>query len=125
MTDSEVDSDMNTALAIVIMLALLVAVLVYVPRFFVKRAMRKVVAIFRKVGATSPKQATTLESLGLVQAGFVDRMFKPRDYRPQAARLLIQVGIILPTDDGTYYLSEQALEDSPVKKWAGIEDRPA
>ncbi len=44
-----------------------------------------------------------------------------RDYRPYAIRLLGQAEIILGTEEGGLYLSEEKLEGSPVKKFARLE----
>ena len=108
----------STTLIIILLFLGAVAVLIYLPRFLWRRAMRQVIAVFRKHGATSPSQATTLESLGLVRAGPVDRMFKTRDYRPQAVTVLGQTGIIRANEEGLFYLSEETLANSPVKDLA-------
>jgi hypothetical protein len=108
--------DMTTAVVMVIVVGLLIATIAYAPGFFAKRAVRKVVSRFRRKGALDPATATTMEELGLIEGGLMDRMFKPRDYRPLAARLLLQAGVIRATDDGGVYLSEEELDRSRFKK---------
>ena len=114
---------MTTALVLVIALVVLIAVAFYVPRLFLRRAVRSLVALFRKHGATDPKTAATPQELGVVEQNYVDKMFKRRDYRPLAARVLAHAGIIRATDDGRVYLCEEELERSPLKRYAPT--RPA
>lgn len=111
---------MTTALVIALTIAVAVMAVVYLPRYMLKRAVRQVVALFRKSGATSSRKATTLEELGLVPRGFMDRMFRVRDYKPYAVRLLSQANVLRTNRAGKVYLSEEELESSPVKQWAGL-----
>ena len=107
-------------LGFVVIVVLLFAGAFYVSRLLFYKAVRQVVFLFRKRGATSPKSAATLEDLGLAGGGLRDRLFKPRDYRPYALRLLAQANIVRETEEGKAYLSEAELERSPVKKVARI-----
>jgi|WetSurMetagenome_2_1015567.scaffolds.fasta_scaffold41923_2 hypothetical protein len=111
---------MTATAVIVLVLVLLVVAAFYVSRFLGLRAVRMVVSVFRKQGATDPKSAKSLDELGLAPARLMGRMFKGRDYRPQALRLLGRAEIIRATEEGGLYLSEQALENSHIKKVAGI-----
>ena len=111
---------MTTVLVMVLLIVALIAALIYIPRVLMRRAIRSVVSLFRERGATGPTSATTLEELGLVRGGPLDRMFRPRDYRPQALRLLAEGKIIRTTEEGRVYLSEEELEHSPVKRFARI-----
>jgi hypothetical protein len=99
----------------------LFAVLILVPRMMLKRAVRKVVKQFRREGAISPETAKTAAELRLPQGGIFAGMGRFRDYRPYAVRLLGQAEIILGTEKGGLYLSEEKLEGSPVKKFARLE----
>lgn len=112
---------MTATLVLVLILVLLAAAVFYLPRLLTKRAIREVVLLFRERGATDATSASVLEELGLVQRGLFDRMFRMRDYRPQALRLLAQADIIRAAEGDRFYLSECALENSQVKKFAGIE----
>jgi hypothetical protein len=111
---------MTNVLAVVLMFGVLIAAAVYVPRFLLRKAVRNVVSLFRRRGATSPTSATTLEQLGLVQKRGLEKVGRLRDYRPYALSLLTQANIIRATEGGTLYLSEETLEHSPVKGFAGI-----
>ena len=114
-------SDQMSVLVTVLAIGVLIVVMFYVPRLLVKRAVRKVVAQFRERGAISPETATTLAELGLVQDSFYNRVFRLRNYRPYAVRMLGQAELLRATEEGTVYFSEEAFEHSPVKKFARME----
>lgn len=85
-----------------------------------QRAVRTVVSAFRERGALDAKRAMTLEALGLVQAPIFRRMFRPRDYRQQAMRMLGREGIIEMIEGERLYLSQDALAQSRLKNFANI-----
>jgi len=117
-----VGDQVSATLAVIILLVVLVGAVYYIPRFLVGRAVKKVVAIFRKAGATSPQTAKSLDELGLAPKSYAQRMFRTRDYKPYAARLLGQAEIMRATEEGKVYLSEEALANSPqVKKFARMD----
>lgn len=111
---------MTATVAAVLILMLLVVAAVYVSRFLAMRAVRVIVSVFRKQGATDAESAKSLDELGLAPAGLLGGMFKGRDYRPHALRVLGQAGIIRAAEGGRFYLSERALDDSQIKKLARI-----
>jgi hypothetical protein len=92
----------------------------YLSRVLMSKALRDVVARFHKLGATQAENAASLEQLDLAPGRMFERMFKRRDYKPSALRLLIQSGIVITTEDGTLYLSEDALERSNLKATSRI-----
>jgi hypothetical protein len=111
---------MKATVVLALILVLLVVASIYVSRFLSLRAVRVVVSTFRKQGAIDAESARSLEELGLVRARLLEGMFRGRDYRPQALRLLAQAEIIRPVEGGRFYLSEPALENSRIKKVARI-----
>ena len=111
---------MTATTVLVLILVLLVVAAMYVSRFLGLRAVRVVVATFRKQGATDAETAKSLGELGLAPAGLLGGMFKGRDYRPHALRLLSQAEIIRAAEGGRLYLSERALADSRIKTVARI-----
>lgn len=111
---------MTTVLVVLIFLAVVILMAIYVPRYLLRRAIRDVVARFRELGAVSPESAATPQELGLGPRGVLESTFRMRDYRPYAVRMLAQADIIRPTEDGRIYLSEDELERSPVKRFAGM-----
>ena len=111
----------TTALVMVLLVGAGVATMVYVSRFLYRRAMRDLVSLFRERGATSPSNAVTPEELGLVRASPFENMFRLRDYRPQALRVLGKANIVRATEAGGLYLSEEELKRSPIKSFAKID----
>jgi hypothetical protein len=112
---------MTNVAAVGILIVVLIVVMIYVPRLLLRKATRNVVSLFRGRGAVSPKRATTLEQLGLAPRSRLEKLTRVRDYRPYALRLLKETNVIRATEDGTLYLSEETLENSPVKRFARIE----
>jgi hypothetical protein len=112
---------MKTTVVLIVILGVLLALAIYVPRLQVRRAMRNLILLFRKREATDPATAVALEEVGVFRRNAVQQMFKSRDYRPLAARALLQTGIIQATEDGKVYLSEYELERSPLKESLHIE----
>jgi hypothetical protein len=115
-----VSGQASTTLVILLVLGGLIVGATYLSRFLLRKAVRDVVSLFRRQGATSPATAATLEELGLARSPF-DRIFRLRDYRPTALRLLAQANIIRNAEEGRLYLSEDELKRSRVKEFAGIE----
>jgi hypothetical protein len=107
-------------LAFVLLLAALVFGAIQLMRFLFRRAVRNVVSLLRQRGATSPAGARTPQELGLAPQGPLDKMFKMRDYRQDALRVLGQADIVRATEEGAVYLSEDELARSPLKKLARI-----
>jgi hypothetical protein len=82
-----------------------------------KRAIAKVREIFYRHGAIGVENAKTVVELGLTPPSFLERLTKPRDYKPQALQYLKQAGEVLMTGDGKLYMAEEQqnkrLRDSP------------
>lgn len=87
-----------------------------IPRFMLNRAIAKVIKIFREQNVINIKSARTLEELGLKPRTIVDTLFKGRDYKQYAVQLLSKGEIILMTQDGRVYLSEEKLAQSGLDK---------
>jgi len=104
---------------VIIILLIIVGLLVmfFLPQLLVMRAVPKVIKMFRRYNAVSPRDAKTPEELGFNPRTMLIRMLKPRDYRPRALQVLISQGIIKTTEDGKLYLSEETLGFS---RWRGI-----
>jgi hypothetical protein len=113
---------MQTVMSILIILVLLV--LVYLMwRALLARGFRRVVAVFRENKALNPNKAKTLEAMGLEERKglFGTAMFTRRDYRQTAMRILGQERIIKMTEGPKFYLDEDALRSSRVKRFANIQ----
>ena len=97
---------MNEVLFLVLLGIAGILVMLFVPQLMMKRAIPKVIQAFRQNNAVGPKNARTLEELGLKPKGILESMGR-RDYKPRALQFLISVNIIQMTEEGKFYLSEE------------------
>jgi hypothetical protein len=105
----------NDWVVIALLFIVLLFALFFIPQFMMKRAIRAVIRIFRDNNAIGIKQAIAAEELGLQPRRMVERMMKPRDYKPRALQLLMSQEIIQMTEDGKLYLLEEKLDASRLK----------
>lgn len=105
---------MNTVLFVVLVVVIGLAAIFFIPQLLIRRALGQVIRNFRRQNATNPHAAKTQEELKLAPKSYLMRMMSTRDYKPQAMDLLINAKIIMTTEDGKYYLSEQSLAESPI-----------
>lgn len=82
----------------------------FVPAWMIKRNIPKVIGIFREKHAIGIQNAKTVEELGLKQKAILERMLSRRDWKPKALDLLIQTQIVLITEDGKLYITEESLD---------------
>ena len=106
---------MNDWIIIALLFIVLLFALFVIPQFMMKRAVRAVIRIFRDNHATGIKEAKTAEELGLQPKRLVERMMKPRDYKPRALQLLMSQEIVQMTEDGKLYLMEEKLDASRLR----------
>ncbi len=107
---------MQTAIFILAIVLFLFLGLFVIPQFLTKRAMRKVVKILRKAGATSAKTAKLPAEVGLSPRSFMEGMFRGRDYKQPAIGVLRQAGIVGVTEEGKVFLLEDRLQGSRIGK---------
>lgn len=79
------------------------------PQLLIGRTIPDVIKIFKNHDAIGLKNAKTVEELGLTSQTMVQRMWKPRDYKPRALQLLLNANIVQMTEDGKLYISEENL----------------
>jgi hypothetical protein len=102
----------------VLILILLIAIAFVGTQFMMKRATRSVIRIFRENDALSPDKAMTIQDLRLAPRGlFQVKAF--RDYKPTALQFLMKNDIVVITDDGRVYLSEESLMRSELEQRLG------
>ena len=106
---------MNDILPLILLVVAALAVMIFVPRWFMTRALSKVIRIFRENNAINEKNARTVDELGLTPPTFTQRLSKMRDYKPQALDLLRRADIVQMTEDGKLYLSEDRLASSGLR----------
>jgi len=90
---------------------------IYTAPAMVARAVPKVIKIFRNHSAIGIKNAKTVQEMGLQPKGLIDKMMKPRDYKPRALELLIHINVVQMTEDGKVYLSDQELMKT---RWSNL-----
>ena len=76
-----------------------------------RRAMFKVIEIFRQHNALGIRDAKTLQELGLERPNFAQRIVRGRDFKQYALQILIKRGIICVTEDGRLYMVENKLDE--------------
>ena len=96
----------NVFLILALSFGVFVALFV-IPSFMTRRAVFKVIKIFCQTNALDAEHARTPDELGLVPPAFFERMTKPRDYKPQALRVLKEAEVVRVTADGRVYLSQR------------------
>jgi hypothetical protein len=99
----------NVLLILVFSVAVLAA-LFLIPSWMTRLAVPKVIKAFCQSGALDARQARTPDELGLAPPPFLQRMTRPRDYRPHALRLLREANVVRTTEDGRLYLSQKELD---------------
>jgi len=106
----------NSASLFVVLLltALLFLIVLRIQAFLMKRAVSQVVESFRANHSLCSQGAKTAAELGLQPPNFWQRLYKPRDYKPYALRMLIQRGAVrLSDNDDKMCLLEQKLQNFP------------
>jgi hypothetical protein len=117
-------STAESIIAVVIMVGLFLFAILAVPQFFLKRAIRDIVRMFRAHNATDPASAKTLDELGFKSRGMMENVFRGRDYKPNALNILVKSQIVIMTEDERYYLSEETLAIAPLTKSLAKPDKP-
>lgn len=101
---------MDDLVAILLFAVATLAAWLVIPNFFTKRAMKKVVRTFEEMNALSAKTAKSPEELGLMPDSFLQSMYRARNYKPNALRVLIKHNIVMETKDGRVYIPKQKLD---------------
>jgi hypothetical protein len=92
------------------------AALFFIPGWLLRRAVRQVIKIFRRNNAVDATTAKSDSELGLRPQPFLSRLMQRRDYKPYALTVMIRAGVVLMTDEGKLYLSEEKLANSNFSK---------
>jgi len=88
------------------------ALIIFVYAFRGRRALFKVIEIFRQHNALRVNETKTLAELGLEPPDLLQRMMRGRDYKQYALRILIKKGVIQTTEDGRFYMVESKLDEA-------------
>lgn len=107
---------MNDVLLIVLLVICILLAMIGIPYMMTRRALNRVIKIFKRSNAIDSSTAKTIDELGLRPRTMLHNMFRSRDYKPQALNFLMKAEIVIATDDGKLYLSEEKLIASKLYK---------
>ncbi|MBA7485584.1 hypothetical protein ES707_21132 [subsurface metagenome] len=107
---------MSNVLLIVLLVVCILLALIGIPYMMTKRALNRVIKVFQRSNTIDFSTAKTIDELGLRPRTMLQNMFRSRDYKPQALNFLMKAEIIVVTDDGKLYLSEEKLIASKLYK---------
>ncbi|MBI2853787.1 MAG: hypothetical protein HYX87_02565 [Chloroflexi bacterium] len=96
----------QTVVLFILLLVLFFIGSMWLARWRINRAAAQVIDVFIQQGATSSEKAKSISDLGLATRRF--RM--TRDYRQMALTILLRNGLVMRTEDGRFYLTQQAYE---------------
>jgi hypothetical protein len=99
-------------LSLVILVAIFILGAWVFPYYMIKNAVPKVVEIFQRHGAISEETARWPHEMGLGVPTMTRRIFRTRDYKPQALDVLIRAALLAVCDDGKLFLVEANLMKS-------------
>ena len=103
---------MEDTFILLVLLVMAFAGAFFIQALLVKRAISQVIQIFCRYNALGVKNAKTVAEMGLTPPHMIQRLTRPRDYKPHALQLLQQVGIIHMTEDGKLYMTEEKLNEN-------------
>jgi len=106
----------TTALFILLLVILAVLGFWVLPRMRIKQAINQVVAIFEHNNALDVRSARTIDELGLRPPTFLESMIRMRDFKPYALQILMKTEVVLETDGGRLYLSQDRLAATNIEK---------
>ena len=98
--------DYNIFITVFILVALIMLTFFIAARM-TRRAISRVIEIFRKHQAIGIHQAKTIDELGLRPPNLLKRVSRLRDYKQNALKILIKGEVIHLTEDGKLYITEK------------------
>ena len=87
-------------------------VILFIQGLMFKRAVFQVIRIFRENRSFCSEKPKKVEELGLQPTGYIQRMFRRRDYKPYALQAMIKQGIVRLTEDGKVCLLKDKVAES-------------
>jgi len=107
---------MENIIGIIVFFICFLILLLVVPAFMTRRAIKAVLKIFQKHGALSSESAMAVEALGLKPPSFAKRIMKTRDYKPRALDFLRKIDVVQTTAEGKIFLAKEKLLSSGIKQ---------
>ena len=95
---------------ILLILILCFLVVLRIQAFMVKRALRQVIDKFRAKHSLCSQGSKTIAELELQPPSFPERIYRLRDYKPDALKMLIRTGAVRLSEGGKMCLLERKLQ---------------
>jgi hypothetical protein len=109
----------TSAIVILVLIMLLLLVIAYFgSTLLMKRAVRQILKMFRDHNALSSETAQFAQDMGLKKKGMLS-FGGLRDYKPAALQFMMKYEIVLATEEGKLFLSEEALGRSGIETKIG------
>jgi len=108
-------TDTYSLIYFILFLIMIIGFAFFISAYMTKRAVSRVLAIFREHKAVGKTQGKTIEELGLIPPNFLDRIARPRDYRQSALKFLIKAEIIRLTEEGKLFIPEEKFNELMAK----------
>ena len=102
--------DLNIFITIFILVGLM-ALTFFIAARMTRRAVFRVIEIFRQHQAIGIHQAKTIDELGLRPPNLMERVSRLRDYKQNALKILIKNEAIHLTEDGKLYMTEEKIRE--------------
>jgi hypothetical protein len=104
----QMDESTRILILIILVLLLLMTLSFFFSRVLLKRAITRIIRLFRDKQALNAASAKTQEEIGMKKRSLFE--FRAlRDFTPMALQILIKNNIIQVTEEGKLFLSEETL----------------
>lgn len=84
----------------------------YLRKAMFRSAFLKVISLFRSTRSLCSQDPKRVHELGLQARGFMEGLFKPKDYKPYVLQAMIMSGLVRQDDDGKVCLLEEKVPES-------------
>jgi len=107
---------MNDTTTLIILTALVFVIIFVLPQILLRSAISSVIRTFQQKKAVGAQNAKTADELALRPKSMMQSIFRGTQYKTTALLVLRNAGVIMTTEDGKLYLSEDNLSRS---RWKG------
>ena len=107
---------MSETTTLIVLTALILIIIFVLPQIMLRHAISSVIRTFRQSKAVGAQNAKTIDELGLRPKSMMQAIFRGTQYKTTALLVLKYAGVIMNTEEGKLYLSEENLSNS---KWKG------
>ena len=97
-------------LDVIMLMASIVLTMVFAVSLLFRKGSFEVIKALRAKEALDPSRARHSFELGMTPQSVAEKMYSTPDYKPFAMHYLVSKNIIIFTEDGQFYLSEEALK---------------